>query len=224
MLRAQNRRGQQRGINGPGFADGQRADRDAAGHLRDREERIEALQRFRFDGNAQHGQTVFAAVIPGRCAAPPAPAMMTSIPRFSAPEAYSNRDRASGAPRPPAFHVEHPDSSSIFDGMLHGFPIGRRAHDDADQRLARRPGRRAQQLRAFGSGRVFAIFIGSDSLILETSDCTFYGVFQRRRDLRALFPILAKLPHQIQRTGNENRVVGRGFRNNIVERLLGVRE
>ena len=30
------------------------------------------------------GRTVFAAVIPGRCAAPPAPAMITARPRSSA--------------------------------------------------------------------------------------------------------------------------------------------
>jgi len=32
---------------------------------------------------------VFAASMPGRCAAPPAPAMITSIPRSSAVSAYS---------------------------------------------------------------------------------------------------------------------------------------
>src|SRR5262249_49495001 len=35
-------------------------------------------------GTPNTGSTVFDAVIPGRCAAPPAPAMMTSMPRLSA--------------------------------------------------------------------------------------------------------------------------------------------
>src|SRR5215471_976480 len=35
------------------------------------------------------GITVCAATTPARCAAPPAPAMMTSMPRATAPEAYS---------------------------------------------------------------------------------------------------------------------------------------
>src|SRR6266481_3463913 len=42
-------------------------------------------------GTPRTGRTVFDAVMPGRCAAPPAPAMITSIPRFSAAEAYSKR-------------------------------------------------------------------------------------------------------------------------------------
>src|SRR6185437_670978 len=41
-------------------------------------------------GTPSTGSTVFAATIPGRCAAPPAAAMITSIPRDSADDAYSN--------------------------------------------------------------------------------------------------------------------------------------
>ena len=41
-------------------------------------------------GTPSTGSTVFDAVIPGRCAAPPAPAMITSMPRDSAVDAYSN--------------------------------------------------------------------------------------------------------------------------------------
>src|SRR5712692_9306171 len=39
-------------------------------------------------GTPRTGRTDFEAVMPGRCAAPPAPAMMTSMPRLSALEAY----------------------------------------------------------------------------------------------------------------------------------------
>ena len=46
------------------------------------------LRAFDSTGTPRTGRTVFDAVIPGRCAAPPAPAMMTSMPRFSALEAY----------------------------------------------------------------------------------------------------------------------------------------
>src|SRR5690606_9323119 len=41
-------------------------------------------------GTPSTGRWVLAAHMPGRCAAPPAPAMMTSIPRCSACSAYSN--------------------------------------------------------------------------------------------------------------------------------------
>src|SRR3954447_21452446 len=45
---------------------------------------------FDSTGTPSTGRTVFDEVIPGRCAAPPAPAMITSMPRFSADDAYSN--------------------------------------------------------------------------------------------------------------------------------------
>src|SRR5258708_7731325 len=41
-------------------------------------------------GTPSTGTTVFAAIIPGRCAAPPAPAMITRRPRPAAASAYSN--------------------------------------------------------------------------------------------------------------------------------------
>src|SRR5262249_35925254 len=41
-------------------------------------------------GTPSTGKVVFDATIPGRCAAPPAAAMITSSPRASAPDAYSN--------------------------------------------------------------------------------------------------------------------------------------
>jgi len=40
--------------------------------------------------------------------------------------------------------------------------------------------------------------------------------------LRALLPILAELADQIERAGDENGVFGRGFRDNVFERALGV--
>ena len=80
----ENGDGQQRGIDRAGFADGEGADGDAAGHLHDREQRIHALERMAFDGHAEHGQQRLRGDHPGRCAAPPAPAMITSMPRDSA--------------------------------------------------------------------------------------------------------------------------------------------
>src|SRR5882762_5415098 len=54
-------------------------------------ERSESRPFKAFDstGTPRTGRTVFEAVMPGRCAAPPAPAIMTSMPRFSAVAAYS---------------------------------------------------------------------------------------------------------------------------------------
>jgi hypothetical protein len=41
-------------------------------------------------GTPSTGSKVLAATMPGKCAAPPAPAMITSSPRDSAEAAYSN--------------------------------------------------------------------------------------------------------------------------------------
>src|SRR6266404_3366081 len=49
------------------------------------------LRAFDSTGTPKTGRTVFEAVMPARWAAPPAPAMMTSMPRFSAVPAYSKR-------------------------------------------------------------------------------------------------------------------------------------
>ena len=46
---------------------------------------------FDITGTPRTGNTVFAATMPGRWAAPPAPAMITSMPRASAPVANSCR-------------------------------------------------------------------------------------------------------------------------------------
>ena len=56
-------------------------------------------------GTPSTGTTVLAATMPGRCAAPPAPAMITSMPRASAVSAYStiaaeNSSSISGQPSP----------------------------------------------------------------------------------------------------------------------------
>ena len=56
--------GEQRGIGGARLADGQRADRNAD-------------SAFDSTGTPKTGSGVMAAVMPGRCAAPPAPAMIT---------------------------------------------------------------------------------------------------------------------------------------------------
>ena len=47
------------------------------------------LRTFVRTGTPSTGSSVFVATIPGRCAAPPAPAMITCSPRDSAAEAYS---------------------------------------------------------------------------------------------------------------------------------------
>src|SRR5690554_3218182 len=48
--------GEQRRVGGARLADGQSTDWDAAGHLRDREQRVQAFEGFGFDGYTEHRQ------------------------------------------------------------------------------------------------------------------------------------------------------------------------
>ena len=72
------------------LADRQRAHRNAARHLHDGKQRIHAFQRLR-SPPARRAPAAACGPPPfrARCAAPPAPAMITCNPRASAPEAYS---------------------------------------------------------------------------------------------------------------------------------------
>src|SRR5260370_19803726 len=79
-------------------------------------ERSESKPFSVFDstGTPSTGSTVFEAVIPGRCAAPPAPAMITSIPRFSPVEAYSKRRSGLRCADTTRVSYGTPSSSSVF--------------------------------------------------------------------------------------------------------------
>ena len=109
----------------PGLADRQRADRDAGGHLHDRQQRVDARAApCDSTGTPSTGRCVLAAHMPGRWAAPPAPAMITSSPRLGRPRAYSNSS-----------------------------PGVRWARDDARPRAARRAGRASRPRGASSPSR-----------------------------------------------------------------------
>ena len=68
-------------LTAPGLADRQRADRNARRHLDDGEQAVlAATAPCDSTGTPNTGSGVSAAVMPGRCAAPPAPAMITLKP------------------------------------------------------------------------------------------------------------------------------------------------
>jgi hypothetical protein len=77
--------GEQRRVDRARFADRERADRNAGRHLHDGEETVLPFSAFEGTGTPNTGSVVKAAVMPGRCAAPPAPAMMTLKPAAFAP-------------------------------------------------------------------------------------------------------------------------------------------
>ena len=79
--RGQHRGGEQRRVGRAGLADRERRHGNSRRHLHDRQQRIEAVQRLRLHRHAEHRQRGLGGSMPGRCAAPPAPAMITSMPR-----------------------------------------------------------------------------------------------------------------------------------------------
>jgi len=54
VMGGEDRGAEQRGVDRAGLADRERADRNAAGHLHDRQQAIHALERLRFDRNPEH--------------------------------------------------------------------------------------------------------------------------------------------------------------------------
>ena len=102
--------GRQQGrIDGARLADGQGSHRNAGRHLDDRKQRILARQRLGFDRHAEHRQGGHRGRHAGRCAAPPAPAMITLKPAVSG--ALGEVDRAApacGGPRQSASHGRCP--------------------------------------------------------------------------------------------------------------------
>ena len=81
-------RGQEAGVGRTHIADGQRADRHPGWHLHDGVEAVLPAKTVVAIGTPSTGTGVSDAVMPGRCAAPPAPAIITFSPRDFADLAY----------------------------------------------------------------------------------------------------------------------------------------
>src|SRR5882724_3336433 len=104
-----------------------------------------------------------------------------------------------------------------FGGVFHGFPVGRRAHDNADERLRVR-----RSTRGAGHGNGDRVWLGFRGVAAWT--LAFFGhatggtfapfrwvrrthilrCFSAGRELRALLPIVAKLPDKVERAGDED--------------------
>jgi hypothetical protein len=83
-------------------------------------------------GTPSTGSTVWAAIIPGRWAAPPAPAMITSMPRAAAlGELAHPLRRAVGGDHQAL--VGHAELAERLVGVAHRLPVGGAAHDHRHQ-------------------------------------------------------------------------------------------
>ena len=135
MLDAENRGGQQRRIDRAGFADGQSADRNAAGHLRDGQQRIESLQRFRLHRHAQNRQHGFRSgharkMRRAACAGDDD----FDAALFRAGGVFEQQIRSAMRGDHARF-VRIRRAPTKFWRRAPEFPSRRRAHDDADKRV-----------------------------------------------------------------------------------------
>ena len=81
-------------------------------------------------GTPMTGSTVCAATMPGRCAAPPAPAMITSRPRSSRADAYSAIQAGVRCADTTRALVRHAEPRQDLVGLPHRVPVRLAAHDD----------------------------------------------------------------------------------------------
>ena len=86
-------------------------------------------------GTPSTGTSVFADSMPGRCAAPPAPAMIARRPRLAPPARRTRTSRrASDGRTPPCASCAIVEVLEHLDRLRHRRPVAGRSHDDADQR------------------------------------------------------------------------------------------
>ena len=92
------------------------------------------LSAWLWTGTPSTGSSVCAATMPGRWAAPPAPAMITSRPRASrAVGVLEHAGRACGGRRRRGDSCGTPNCVEHLGGVAHRLPVGLAAHDHADQ-------------------------------------------------------------------------------------------
>ena len=121
----------------PADADGERADRDAGRHLHDRQQRIESVERLRLHRHAEHRQRRLRRrhARQVRRAAGARDDDLQAASRAVA--AYSNS--RSGVRCAETTRTSCGDAEPLehFGGGLEGLPVGRRPHDDANERFHR---------------------------------------------------------------------------------------
>ena len=137
--RCEHCRGEKRGIDRAGLADGERSDRDPGGHLDDRQQAIHALQRLAFDGNSENRERGHRSGHAGKmgCAAGAGDDRLQSpFPGRMCVFVKPLRRTVSG------HDLRLVCDSELFErlgSVAHRLPIGAAAHNYADERLRHRP-------------------------------------------------------------------------------------
>ena len=123
-----------------------------------------AFSAFDSTGTPSTGRWVFAAVMPGRCAAPPAPATITCKPAIGGGLRVLHHQLRRAMGRDDLGLEAHPEVLERVAAVLHRLPVGAGAHDHADLRprpptaslparvAARAPADRHRPLRRLGCG------------------------------------------------------------------------
>ena len=110
--------------------------------------------------------------------------------------------------------------------MLHRLPIGRRAHDHADEWM------RAAISSAVDFGHSRASFplnffwsspFSASGKTLSEPEPDILRCFSTRGDLRATFPIVAQLPDKVERPGHNHGVLRSGPLKRILQRSFRLR-
>ena len=86
-------------------------------------------------GTASTGSSVLAAITPARCAAPPAPAIITRMPRARAASTYSKSSIGGAMRAQHARLVGNLQRAQNFHGRREHFVVALAAHHHAHQRL-----------------------------------------------------------------------------------------
>src|SRR6266481_5925315 len=127
--------GEERGVDGAGSADGERANRDAAGHLRDGEERVQALESFRFDRNAQDGENGFRSGHAGKVGGTArAGDDDFDAALFGGPRIFEEKIGGAVGGDDARF-MWNMEFGERLGGKFHGVPVGAGTHDDANERI-----------------------------------------------------------------------------------------
>jgi len=136
MFCAEDGGGEKRGVDRAGSADGECANGDATGHLRDGEERIETLEGFGFDRDAEDGENGFGSGHAGKmsCAARAGDDDFDAA-LFGSLGIFEEQIGCAVGGDDTRF-MWNTKFREDLGGEFHGVPIGAGAHDDADEGMS----------------------------------------------------------------------------------------
>src|SRR5215472_11891539 len=126
-------RGEEAGVLCAGVADGEGGDGHAAGHLHDGEERVDAVERVRLDGDAEDREAGFCGDHAGEvCGAAGSGDDDADTTRLGCSGVVEHAVRRAVRGDDLGF-VGDGELGEDVGGVLEGGPVGARAHDDADE-------------------------------------------------------------------------------------------